>query len=93
MSLKELKPELTKKYLDFSKELDRSGVLSQKEKELIAVAVAHAIRCKYCIEDHTKKARAVGATDEEIAEAVFVAARVSAGSVLTYAQHHAFKGP
>lgn len=91
MGLKDAKPEIVKAYFDFSKLVDKTDALSQKEKELIAVGVSHALQCSYCIEDHTRKARLVGATEEEIAEAIFVAAKIRAGSALSYAQHHAFK--
>jgi AhpD family alkylhydroperoxidase len=35
------------------------------------IAAAHVTRCPYCIEIHTNKAKKMGASDEEIAEAVF----------------------
>ncbi len=91
MGLKEAKPEIVKAYFDFSKAVDKTDKLTQKEKELISVGVAHAIKCSFCIEDHTRKARVAGATEEEIAEAILVAAKVSAGAVLSYAQHYAYK--
>jgi AhpD family alkylhydroperoxidase len=91
MGLKELKPEVVKAYFDFSKLVDKTDKLSQKEKELIAVGVSHALLCSFCIEDHVQKARVAGATEEEIAEAILVAAKVRAGSALTYAQKYAFR--
>lgn len=91
VGLKELKPDIVKAYFDFSKAVDKTDKLTQKEKELISVGVAHAILCGFCIEDHVRKARAAGATDEEIAEAILVAAKVRAGAALTYAQNYAFK--
>ena len=90
--LKELKPEIIKAYFEFSKAVDKTDTLTQKEKELISVGVAHAIQCSFCIEDHVRKARLAGAKEEEIAEAILVAAKVRAGATLTYAQHYAFKG-
>lgn len=48
--------------------------LSPKEKELIGLAVAAQIPCEYCIYFHTRSARAAGASDEEIREAVAMAA-------------------
>ena len=44
------------------------------EKELIGLAVAAQIPCSYCIYFHTEAARLNGATDEQIAEAVAMAA-------------------
>jgi AhpD family alkylhydroperoxidase len=46
------------------------GALDPKMKSLINVAVAAQIPCRYCIWLDTKFAREMGATDEEIAEAV-----------------------
>ena len=89
--LKDLKPDTIKAYFEFAKAVDKSDALSQKEKELISVAVSHAIQCSFCIEDHVKKARVAGAKEEEIAEAILVAAKVRAGATLTYAQNYAFK--
>src|SRR5688572_156434 len=58
------------------KELQFSGdtALSAKVKALIELAVVSQIPCEYCIWADTEAARASGATEEEIAEAVAVAA-------------------
>jgi AhpD family alkylhydroperoxidase len=48
--------------------------LDAKTKSLISLAVAAQIPCTYCIYDDTNSARRAGATDEEIKEAVAVAA-------------------
>ncbi len=53
-------------------------------KELIAVGAAHITRCPYCIDGHVKRAKAAGASDEEIAEAVFVAVTMSSGASLAH---------
>lgn len=55
-------------------QLNPKSVLSGKEKELIGLAVAAQIPCSYCIYFHTAAARANGATDAEIREAVAMAA-------------------
>ncbi len=68
------------------------GALSRKVKELIAVAVALATQCPYCIEYHTKDARAVGASDAELAEAAMVSAALRAGGAVTHAAHM-FRAP
>ena len=58
------------------RDLEFSGdtALSAKTKALIALAVVSQIPCHYCIWADTASARQAGATDEEIAEAVAVAA-------------------
>lgn len=55
-------------------ELNPSTALPAKSKDLIALAVAAQIPCKYCVSFHTGAARLDGATDEEIREAVAMAA-------------------
>src|SRR3546814_16476887 len=56
------------------------GALPQKTKELIAVAVAHATQCPYCIRGHTERALRQGATQQELMEAIWVAVEMRAGS-------------
>lgn len=46
--------------------------IPQKYKELIGLAVAAHIKCRYCIHYHTEVAKAYGATEEELKEAVFM---------------------
>jgi AhpD family alkylhydroperoxidase len=50
--------------------------LNGKTKELIGLAVAAQIPCQYCIYFHTAAAKANGATDQEVKEAVAMAAVV-----------------
>lgn len=50
--------------------------LDAKTRELIALGVAAQIPCKYCVYAHTKNARAAGASEAEIREAVATAAHV-----------------
>jgi len=61
------------------------GVLPAKTKELIAIAVAHATHCPYCIDHHVKSAKKAGATEAEISEAIIVAIALAAGSAFTSA--------
>lgn len=63
------------------------GAISKKNKELIAIAVALTTQCGYCLEVHRKAAVAAGATEEELAETVFVAAALRAGAALTHGTH------
>ena len=58
------------------KELNQPGNIDQKNRELIGLAVASQIPCTYCIYFHTVSAKAMGATDEEIKEAVAQGAMV-----------------
>ncbi|AWW41501.1 carboxymuconolactone decarboxylase family protein [Streptomyces cadmiisoli] len=55
------------------------NVIPPKYTELMAVAVALTTQCPYCIEAHTKAAHAAGATQQELAETIMVAAALRAG--------------
>ncbi|WP_284036518.1 carboxymuconolactone decarboxylase family protein [Neobacillus sp. 114] len=81
---KELGPESFQAFVKFDTQALKPGLLSRKEKELIAVAVAHVTGCVYCIETHTKKAKQLDVTKEELAEAIFVATALKAGSALAH---------
>lgn len=59
-----------------SVQLNPNTQLNGKTKELIGLAIAAQIPCQYCIYFHTAAARANGASDEEIREAVAMAAIV-----------------
>jgi AhpD family alkylhydroperoxidase len=54
-------------------QLNPHSALPGKSKELIGLAVASQIPCRYCIVFHTEAARLNGATDAEIREAVAMA--------------------
>lgn len=62
----------------------KTGHLEPKIHELIALAVSVTTRCDGCISVHTKHAAELGATREEIAEALAVAIALNAGAALTY---------
>ncbi|KAB2332115.1 alkylhydroperoxidase [Cytobacillus depressus] len=81
---KELNPEAFSAFNKFDMEAMKPGLISRKDKELIAVAVAHVTGCAYCIEIHTKGAKKLGVTLEELAEAIFVATALKAGSALAH---------
>ena len=66
-----------KSALDARGALEGEGAqLNAKTRELIALGVAAQIPCIYCVYAHTKGARANGATEAEIREAVATAATV-----------------
>jgi alkylhydroperoxidase/carboxymuconolactone decarboxylase family protein len=61
------------------------GALSRREKALIALAVAHAQKCPYCIDAYTTQCLETGANPEQMMEAVHVAAAMQAGITLVHA--------
>src|SRR5437763_13666211 len=85
--LGELAPAAWEGFLAFDKAAMADGAIPTKTKELIAVAVAMTTQCPYCIEIHTKKAKAAGCSEKEIAETVMVAAALRAGAAITHGTH------
>lgn len=80
-----LAPETHTAFLNFSRQVFADGALPEKTKHLIAVAVAHTTQCPYCIRSHTKQALRHGATQEEVMEAIWVAAEMRAGGAYAHA--------
>ena len=81
-----LAPEPARAFTAFSKAVFADGALPSKTKQLLAVAVAHVTQCPYCIRGHTRAALNQGATDEEIMEAIWVAAEMRAGGAYAHSQ-------
>jgi AhpD family alkylhydroperoxidase len=59
-----------------------NGALDGKTKQLIALGVASQIPCAYCVYATTKAAKAAGATDAQIKEAIATAALVRFNSAM-----------
>lgn len=62
----------------------KDGAIPVKYRELVAVAVAHTTQCVYCIEVHTRAAKKAGASRQEVAEAVLLAAALRAGGAAAH---------
>lgn len=60
------------------------GELSQREKALIGLAVAHTLQCPYCIDSFTTKCLETGSDAAQMTEAVHVAAALKAGACLVH---------
>jgi AhpD family alkylhydroperoxidase len=60
------------------------GAIPPKYRELIALGVALTTQCPYCLDVHTANAKKAGATREELAETVHIAAALRAGAALTH---------
>jgi AhpD family alkylhydroperoxidase len=86
-TLAELAPDAFKAFVAFDKAAVKAGAIPVKYKELIAVAVALTTQCPYCIDIHSRQARAAGATEREIAETTIVAAALRAGGAMTHGTH------
>jgi len=83
--MKQLAPAEYEAWLGLEKIVGRDGgAIPRKYRELIAIGVALTTQCPYCIEAHTKAAKKVGATREEVSEVAFVAAALRAGAAATH---------
>ena len=67
--------------------LEKSEI-PEKYRELMGLSVAANIKCPYCVFFHSAMAKMAGATDEEIAETVFLASLTSRWSTILYAQRY-----
>lgn len=82
--LMKMKPDTAAAFVKLDQQVFQEGALSTKAKELIAIGVSHATRCPYCIEAHVERAIKAGASDEEIAEAIFVGVALNAGAAFAH---------
>ncbi|HRP90763.1 MAG TPA: carboxymuconolactone decarboxylase family protein [Edaphocola sp.] len=80
-----LAPAQVEAWRNFSRTVFKEGVLDEKTKQLIAVAVAHVTQCPYCIRAHVPQAMRKGASKEEIMEAIWVASEMRAGAAYAHA--------
>ena len=81
---RELSPDTEAAFQAFSQKVFAEGALPAKVKQIIAVAVAHVTQCPYCIKGHTKAALRHGASQEELMEAIWVAAEMRAGGAYAH---------
>ena len=77
--------ELGKKFFDYYGAVFAEGELTEREKALIALAVAHAVQCPYCIDAFTQACLEKGSTPGEMTEAVHVVTAIRGGASLVHA--------
>lgn len=80
----DFQPQLAKKFFDYYGEVFQDGALTAREKSLIALAVAHAVQCPYCIDAYTVDTMEKGCDEEMVMEAVHVAAAIKGGAALVH---------
>jgi AhpD family alkylhydroperoxidase len=83
----ELAPEAMTAFRAYDKAALADGAIPKKYKELMAIAVSLTTQCPYCIEVHRQQALNAGATEQELAEVVHVAAALRAGASVTHGTH------
>jgi 4-carboxymuconolactone decarboxylase len=77
-------PALGAKFFDWYGAVFADGALSAREKSLIALGVAFAVQCPYCIEAYTKDGLAKGCDEEQLTEVAHVAAAIRGGASLVH---------
>src|SRR5499427_5017273 len=77
-------PDLARKFFDWYGAVFVDGALSAREKSIIALAVAHAVQCPYCIDAYSRDALEKGADLDQMTEAVHVAAAIRGGASLVH---------
>ncbi|MFN3423955.1 MAG: carboxymuconolactone decarboxylase family protein [Novosphingobium meiothermophilum] len=78
-------PDVMKAFSSMAQAATRPGALDGRTKELIALAIAVAIRCDGCIAFHAKAALDQGASRDEVMETMGMALYMGAGPSLMYA--------
>jgi alkylhydroperoxidase/carboxymuconolactone decarboxylase family protein len=76
--------ELWEKFQAYYAAVFAEGALTEREKALIALGVAHAVQCPYCIDAYTQACLEKGSNVEEMTEAVHVACAIRGGASLVH---------
>ena len=82
--LRKLNPDLYDSWMAYHDSVFVDGALSAKEKQLIAVAVAHITACPYCIRSRVRASKKEGASDQEIVESIYVGLRLNMGGPFAF---------
>jgi alkylhydroperoxidase/carboxymuconolactone decarboxylase family protein len=77
-------PELAAKFFDYYGAVFAEGALTEREKALIALSVAHAVQCPYCIDAYTRGCLEKGSNLEEMTEALHVVNAIRGGASLVH---------
>jgi alkylhydroperoxidase/carboxymuconolactone decarboxylase family protein len=77
-------PALAAKFFEWYGAVFADGALSAREKSVMALAVAHAVQCPYCIDAFSRDALEKGADLDQMTEAVHVAAAIRGGAALVH---------
>lgn len=76
--------ELADRFFAYYNAVFQAGALSGREKALIALAVAHAVQCPYCIDAYSQGCLENGADLDQMTEAVHVACAIRGGASLVH---------
>ena len=73
ISVEKSASKMKEKFSDFMREVVSEGAISLRNKELMAIALSLLSKCERCVNLHIEKARALGVSEDEISEAVWMA--------------------
>lgn len=83
-NISEFGKDLADKFFTYYGAVFAEGALTAREKSLIALAVAHTVQCPYCIDAYSTDATEKGCNEQQMMEAVHVAAAIRGGSSLVH---------
>ena len=85
--MNKLIPQVMADFADLSKTVKDSPVISVKEKEYVALAIAISQRCEPCINFHVEALMKAGASREELGEVLGMCIQMGGGPAVMYAGH------
>jgi AhpD family alkylhydroperoxidase len=83
-AVKSAAPDVARGFGGMFQAIMKEGELSVRDKELIALGIAIALRCDNCLFAHVQKARQAGATRQQVLETAGVAVMMQGGPAYTY---------
>ena len=83
-NLYKAQPELMDSLNGVIKQASKTGAVSGKNKELMAIAIAIATHCERCILFHLNKALKLGVSRAELEETIAVAIEMGGGPAMVY---------
>ena len=83
-TLEEQTPETFAGFATMAERAKRDGVLGQKTKEFIALGIAVSTRCESCIGFHVRTILRLGATREELVDALAMISFMGGGPAITF---------
>jgi len=77
-------PGVMNAFSRLAREATEKGALDTKTKELIALAIAVAVRCDGCVAFHSKAAQKAGASRAEVLETLGMSVYMGGGPSMVY---------
>lgn len=78
-------PALADAFFAYYGKVMEDGALTKREKALVGLAMAHSLKCPYCIDSVTNTCADIGLSEAEMMEAVHTASALAAGATLVHA--------